>query len=129
MPSFEHNGLVEMFRENPSLALLLLEQILHLPIPEHTSVAVVEAGLDQLVPVEFRADLIIEVKQGDRPRCAGSPRSRCCPRWPTATSRTGSGWLWRCSRGWMASTRQRRRCTVRSSTRRSASRFEERWKR
>jgi hypothetical protein len=54
MPSFEHNGLVDMFRENPSLALLLLEQILHLPIPEHTSVAVVEAGLDQLVPRKSR---------------------------------------------------------------------------
>ena len=65
MPSFEHNGLVEMFRENPSLALLLLEQILHFPLPPHTSVAVVEAALDQLVPVEFRADLVIEVKQGD----------------------------------------------------------------
>jgi len=55
-----------MFRENPSLALLLLEQILHLPIPEHTSVAVVEAALDQLVPIEYRADLVIEVKQGDK---------------------------------------------------------------
>ena len=66
MPSFEHNGLVEMFRENPSLALLLLEQILHLPLPPHTSVAVVEAALDQLVPIEYRADLVIEVKQGDQ---------------------------------------------------------------
>jgi hypothetical protein len=66
MPSFEHNGLVEMFRENPSLALLLLEQILHLPVPPHTSVAVVEAALDQLVPIEFRADLVIEVKHGDQ---------------------------------------------------------------
>jgi hypothetical protein len=66
MPSFEHNGLVEMFRENPSLALQLLEQSLHLPVPEHTSVAVVEAALDQLVPIEFRADLVIEVKQGDQ---------------------------------------------------------------
>lgn len=66
MPSFEHNGLVEMFRENPSLALLLLEQSLHLPVPEHTSVAVVEAALDQLVPIEFRADLVIEVKRDDQ---------------------------------------------------------------
>jgi hypothetical protein len=55
-----------MFRENPSLALLLLEQILHFPIPEHTSVSVVEAAFDQLVPIEFRADLVIEVKQGDQ---------------------------------------------------------------
>ena len=66
MPSFEHNGLVEMFRENPSLAPLLLEQILHFPLPQHTSVNVVEAALDQLVPVEFRADLVIEIKQGDQ---------------------------------------------------------------
>ena len=66
MPSFEHNGLVEMFRANPSLALLLLEQILHFPLPQHTSVTVVEAALDQLVPVEFRADLVIEIKHGDQ---------------------------------------------------------------
>jgi len=66
MPSFEHNGLVEMFRENPSMALLLLEQTLHLPIPPHTSITVVEAALDQLVPIEFRADLVLEVKQGEQ---------------------------------------------------------------
>jgi hypothetical protein len=62
MPTLEHNGLIEMFRENPSLAPHLLDILFHLKLPQYTSVAVVEAALDQLIPVEFRADLVLELR-------------------------------------------------------------------
>jgi hypothetical protein len=62
MPTLEHNGLVEMFRENPSLAPHFLATLFLLDIPPHASVAVVESSLDQLIPVEFRADLVLELK-------------------------------------------------------------------
>jgi hypothetical protein len=62
MPSIEHNGLVDMFRENPPLAPHLLEMLFHIQIPRHTSVNVVESSLDQLIPVEFRADLVLELR-------------------------------------------------------------------
>lgn len=62
MPTLEHNGLVDMFRENPSLAPHFLEILFHLRVPRHASVNVVESALDQLVPVEFRADLVLELR-------------------------------------------------------------------
>src|SRR3954462_12249065 len=62
MPSLEHNGFVDMFRENPPLAPHFLAILFHLEIPSYTSVAVVEAALDQLIPVEFRADLVLELR-------------------------------------------------------------------
>ncbi len=65
MPTLEHNGLVELFREKPSLAPHLVELLLHVRLPAYASVAVVEGALDQLVPVEFRADLVLELRDDE----------------------------------------------------------------
>src|SRR5690349_9100622 len=62
MPTLEHNGFVDMFRENPSLAPHFLSILFHLDVPPYASVAVVESALDQLIPVEFRADLVLELR-------------------------------------------------------------------
>ncbi|MGK4004898.1 hypothetical protein WMF31_19865 [Sorangium sp. So ce1036] len=62
MPTLEHNALVEMFREHPALAPRLLATLLHVEVPPHASVAVVESSLDQLIPVEYRADLVLELR-------------------------------------------------------------------
>ncbi|WP_437323951.1 hypothetical protein [Sorangium sp. So ce381] len=62
MPTLEHNALVEIFREHPELAPRLLATLFHVEVPPHASVAVVESSLDQLVPVEFRADLVLELR-------------------------------------------------------------------
>jgi hypothetical protein len=62
MPTLEHNALVEIFRENPELAPHLLVTLFHVDVPLYTSVAVVESSLDQLIPVEFRADLVLELR-------------------------------------------------------------------
>ncbi|WP_437286255.1 hypothetical protein [Sorangium sp. So ce406] len=62
MPTLEHNALVEMFREHPALAPHFLATLLHVEVPPHASVAVVESSLDQLIPVEFRADLVLELR-------------------------------------------------------------------
>ncbi len=62
MPTLEHNALVEMFREHPELAPRLLATLLHVEVPPHAAVAVVESSLDQLIPVEFRADLVLELR-------------------------------------------------------------------
>jgi hypothetical protein len=61
MPTLEHNGLVDMFRENPPLAPHLIQILFHVELPPYATVAVVEAALDQLIPVEFRADLVLEL--------------------------------------------------------------------
>ena len=62
MPTLEHNAIVDMFRERPELAPHLLALLFHVDIPPHESVAVVESSLDQLIPIEFRADLVLEVR-------------------------------------------------------------------
>jgi hypothetical protein len=62
MPTLEHNAIVEMFRENPELAPHLLAILFHVDVPPHVSASVVESALDQLIPVEFRADLVIELR-------------------------------------------------------------------
>ncbi|MFT3766338.1 MAG: hypothetical protein QM820_12630 [Minicystis sp.] len=64
-PTLEHNGFVEMFRENPALAPHFLDILFHIDVPPHTSVAVVESALDQLMPIEFRADLVLELKDAN----------------------------------------------------------------
>lgn len=63
MPTLEHNGLVEMFRGEPGLAPHLVESLFHMPMPRYDTVAVVESTLDQLLPTEFRADLVLELKE------------------------------------------------------------------
>lgn len=68
MPTLEHNALIDMFRENPSVAPHLIEKLFHLKLPSHASVKVVESSLDQMMPVEFRADLVLELLDG-----AGKP--------------------------------------------------------
>jgi len=62
MPTLEHNAIIEMFRENPALAPRFLATLFHVEIPPYASIEVVEASLDQLIPVEFRADLVQELR-------------------------------------------------------------------
>ena len=61
MPTLEHNGLIEMFRANPSLAPHFLESLFHREVPSHTKVTIGESVLDQMIPIEFRADLVLEL--------------------------------------------------------------------
>ena len=65
MPTLEHNGLIEMFRENPSLAPHFLNLLFHVDVPPHVSVRVADTALDQLIPVEFRADLVLELRDDE----------------------------------------------------------------
>lgn len=61
MPTLEHDGVIALFRDNPSLALRVLKDILHVPVPAHAAIRVADTSLNQMVPVEFRADLVLEV--------------------------------------------------------------------
>ena len=62
MPTLEHQALVDMFREHPELAPRFLANLLKLAVPPHASATVAEASLDQLIPTEFRADLVIDLR-------------------------------------------------------------------
>ncbi|HSN97367.1 MAG TPA: hypothetical protein VLS89_03680, partial [Candidatus Nanopelagicales bacterium] len=62
MPSIEHNALVQLFRDNPALVPRLLDELFGVVVPPHATVTVVEASLDLLKPIEFRADLALELR-------------------------------------------------------------------
>ena len=59
MPSLLHEGLIDLFRNRPSLAAELLRDVLHAPVPPFADVRVGEANLTDLAPAEFRADLVL----------------------------------------------------------------------
>ena len=59
--SMEHAGLVEIFRANPRLVPQLLEASFGVELPAWETITVAEAELDQLAPIEFRADLVVEL--------------------------------------------------------------------
>src|SRR5947209_5450644 len=65
MPSLRHEFLVDLFRTNPSLVPILLQDVLHLKLPAFTSIKAVEGGLSDLPP-EFRADLVLVFYFGEQ---------------------------------------------------------------
>jgi hypothetical protein len=67
MPSLLHEGLLDLFRNRPTLAAELLRDALHAPLPTFEGVRVGEGNLTDLLPVEFRADLVL-LLEGERDR-------------------------------------------------------------
>jgi hypothetical protein len=61
VPTLEHNGLIEMFRANPPLAAHFLTLLFGLNVPKHATTRVADTNFDQLIPIEFRADLVLEL--------------------------------------------------------------------
>src|SRR5437879_4321072 len=87
MPTLEHNGLVEMFRENPPLAAHLLTTLFHVDVPAHASVRIADSTLDQLLPVEFRADLVLELRDEKSTPCSRSCSKLSARRWRARSTR------------------------------------------
>jgi hypothetical protein len=65
MPTLEHHGLVDMFRDKPPLAPHLMEMLFRLQVPKHSQVGVGDANLDHLAPVELQADLVLELRDAN----------------------------------------------------------------
>ncbi len=73
MPSCEHEGLIEMFRQSPDFAAELLKDNLGLPMPDTWNARVDSADLTDLLPTEFRADAVVTLTDGsagERPALA-----------------------------------------------------------
>ncbi len=65
MPSVEHEGVVELFRDNPALGPLVLARYFHADVPEHVAVRMADTQMTELSPVEYRADLVLELLDAD----------------------------------------------------------------
>ena len=64
MPSLTHEALLLLFRNRPELAPELLREALGLELPLYTEVRVESADLTEVVPAEYRADLVVLLVDG-----------------------------------------------------------------
>ena len=59
MPSLTHDALLQLFRNSPTLAPELLRDVLHAPVPPFDHVRIGDSTLTEVVPTEYRADLVL----------------------------------------------------------------------
>lgn len=64
MPSWNHEGVIELFRQDPRLAAELLRGPLALELPNFAEARVESGALTQMNPAELRADLVISFRNG-----------------------------------------------------------------
>ncbi len=60
----QHEGLLLLFRNRPSLAPELLRDALGVPLPVYSEARVESAQLTEVVPTEYRADLVVRLVEG-----------------------------------------------------------------
>jgi len=65
MASMAHEVLVDFFRTRPSLAAEILVEVLGLALPAYTEARVASIDLTEIKPVEYRADLVVVLLDGD----------------------------------------------------------------
>jgi hypothetical protein len=64
MASVQHEGLLLLFRNRPALAPELLQDALGLALPAWSEARVESAELTEVVPTEYRADLVVLLLEG-----------------------------------------------------------------
>lgn len=67
MASWDHEGIIELFRSDPGLAVELLRSPLGLELPVFAEARVETGALTQLNPAELRADLVISLSSAGHP--------------------------------------------------------------
>ncbi len=64
MPSQLHEMLLLLFRNRPALAPELVREALHVELPSYSEVRLESADLTDIVPAEYRADLVVLLVDG-----------------------------------------------------------------
>jgi hypothetical protein len=64
MPTLLHETLVMLFQRRPRLAPELIREALDQPLPMFDEVTLQDANLSQIMPTEFRADLVVLLRSG-----------------------------------------------------------------
>jgi hypothetical protein len=67
MVSMAHEILVDLFRNRPSMAAEILAEVLGVPLPGYTDARLASIDLTQSQPIEYRADLVLLLLEGDTP--------------------------------------------------------------
>lgn len=63
MPSMQHEVLVELFKNRPSLAAELLHEVFGETIPPYDEATVASANVTEIQPAEYRADLVVKLSR------------------------------------------------------------------
>jgi hypothetical protein len=58
-PSLIHEGVIALVRDNPAFAASLLRDLLNVDVPRFDEARLMEAALNELVPVEYHADAVV----------------------------------------------------------------------
>jgi hypothetical protein len=66
MPSWDHGGIVELFRSGPKLVPELLSGPLGIALPPFSATRVESGELTQLNPAELRSDLVVSLCNGEQ---------------------------------------------------------------
>jgi hypothetical protein len=69
VPSFPHELPLELFRQCPELVLHLLGKVLKVDLPSYQEVRIEEARLTEVTPTEYRADLVLTLRDGGPVMC------------------------------------------------------------
>jgi hypothetical protein len=64
VPSFIHELPLELFRRCPELVAYLLDEVLGVELPSYDEVRIEESNFTQVLPTEFRADLVLTLNDG-----------------------------------------------------------------
>ena len=64
MASWDHEGIIELFRSDPRLAPELLRGPLGVQLPAFSEASIESGALTQLNPAELRTDLVVSLKDG-----------------------------------------------------------------
>jgi hypothetical protein len=65
VPSLPHEALLLLFRNRPELAPELVRDALGIDLPAYTEVRIESADLSEVVPAEYRADLVVLLVKGE----------------------------------------------------------------
>jgi hypothetical protein len=65
MPSMIHEILVDLFKNRPSLAPEILDEVLGVSLPTYTEARLASADLTEIQPAEYRADAVVLLLNGD----------------------------------------------------------------
>ena len=67
MPSTAHEVLVDLFKNRPTLAAEILDEVLGISLPAYTEARLASIDLTELQPAEYRADLVVVLLEDDIP--------------------------------------------------------------
>lgn len=82
MPSYLHEGVLELFRADLTLAATLVAEVCDVPVPGYTGATAEPCDFSDIGPKEFRGDLALSLHDADGAAVLGTEKSHKRWSWP-----------------------------------------------